>query len=124
MKAKALEPFSIAQETTNIPFANRIKDMALGMPTNTVSDFILTKDGGLFFHLKQRTPPNHDDFEKNKAQLAMQLLDRNRQALFEDWANTILRDEHVEYKRKARPKQQESPAEDTEPVDQPAPAKS
>lgn len=124
LKAKSLEPFFIAQETTNIPFANRIKDMALGMPTNTVSDFILTKDGGLFFHLKQRTPPNHDDFEKNKAQLAMQLLDRNRQALFEDWANTILRDEHVEYKRKARPKQQESPAEDTEPVDQPAPAKS
>ncbi len=119
------EPFSIAQETTNIPFASRIKDMALGMPTNAVSDFILTADGGLFFHVKQRTPPNNEDFEKNKAQLAMQLLDRNRQALFEDWANTVLRDERIQYTRKAHPKQQETPAEeDAEPADQPAPAKS
>ena len=63
-------------------------------------------------------------FEKDKAQMAMQLLDRNRQALFEDWVNTVMRDERIEYKRKAHPKQQESPAEDAEPVDQSAPAKS
>jgi hypothetical protein len=124
LKAKTLEPFSIAQETTNVPFANRIKDMALGMPTNTVSDFILTPDGGLFFHLKKRTPPDPEDFEKTKAQMAMQLLDRNRQALFEDWANAVIRDERVEYKRKAHPKQQEPPVEEAEPVDQSAPAKS
>jgi len=124
LKAKTLEPFSIAQETTNVPFANRIKDVALGMPTNTVSDFILTPDGGLFFYLKQRTPPNSEDFEKARAQMAVQLLDRNRQALFEDWANAVIRDERVEYKRKAHPKQQESPVEEAEPVDQSAPAKS
>jgi peptidyl-prolyl cis-trans isomerase D len=124
VKAKSLEPFSIAQETTNFPAANRIKDMALGMPTNTVSDFIMTKDGGLFFYLKQRTPPNPEEFEKDKAQMAMQLLERNRQALFEDWANAVIRDERVEYKRKAHPKQMESPTEEAEPVDQAAPAKS
>ena len=124
VKAKTLEPFTIARDTTNIPFASRIKDIALGMPTNAVSDFVLTANGGLFFHLKQRTPPDPEDFEKNKAQLAMQLLERNRQALFEDWANTVMRDEHVEYKRKAHPKQQESPAEEAEPGDQSAPAKS
>jgi peptidyl-prolyl cis-trans isomerase D len=124
LKIKALEPFSIAQETTNIPFANRVKDMALGMPTNTVSDFIPTGNGGLFFYLKQRTPANPEAFEKDKAQMAMQLLDRNRQALFEDWVNTVMRDERIEYKRKAHPKQQESPAEDAEPADQSAPAKS
>ena len=123
VKAKTLEPFTIAQETTNIPFANRIKDMALGMPTNTVSDFILTANGGLFFHLIQRTPPNSEDFEKNRAQLTMQLLERNRQALFEDWANAVMRDEHVEYKRKARPKQQETP-DQGEDGETPAPAKS
>jgi peptidyl-prolyl cis-trans isomerase D len=124
LKAKTPEPFSIAQETTNIPFANRIKDLALGMPTNAVSDFILTANGGLFFHLKQRTSPNSEDFEKNKVQLAMQLLERNRQALFEDWANAVMRDEHVEYKRKAHPRQQQSPAEEAEPVEPSAPAKS
>jgi peptidyl-prolyl cis-trans isomerase D len=125
LKAKTPEPFSIAQETTNIPFASRIKDMALGMPTNAVSEFILTADGGLFFHLKQRTLPSPEDFEKNKAQMALQLLDRNRQALFEDWANTVLRDERIQYTRKAHPKQQEAPAEDdTKPADQSAPAKS
>jgi parvulin-like peptidyl-prolyl isomerase len=125
LKAKTLEPFSIAQETTNIPFASRIKDMALGMPTNAVSDFIATADGGFFFHLKQRIPPNSEDFEKNKTQMAMQLLDRNRQALFEDWANTVLRDERIQYTRKAHPRQQEAPTEeDAEPADQPAPAKS
>jgi peptidyl-prolyl cis-trans isomerase D len=125
LKAKTPEPFSIAQETTNIPFASRIKDMALGMPTNAVSDFIPTADGGLFFHLKQRTPPSPEDFEKNKAQMAIQLLDRNRQALFEDWANTVLRDERIQYTRKSHPKQQEAPAEDdAQPADQPAPAKS
>ena len=124
LKTKTTEPFSIAQDTTNIPFANRIKDMALGMPTNAVSDFILTANGGLFFHLKQRTPPNPEDFSKNQAQLAMQLLERNRQALFEDWANTVMRDEHLEYKRKARPKQQESPTEEAEPAEPSAPAKS
>jgi peptidyl-prolyl cis-trans isomerase D len=125
LKVKTTEPFSIAQETTNIPFASRIKDMALGMPTNAVSDFIATMDGGLFFHLKQRTPPGPKDFEKNKAQLAMQLLDRNRQALFEDWANTVLRDERIQYTRKAHPRQQDAPTEeDAEPADQPAPAKS
>ncbi len=124
LKPKTLEPFSIAQETTNIPFASRVKDMALGMPTNSVSDFILTKDGGLFFHLKHRTPPSPEAFEKDKAQMAMQLLDRNRQALFDDWANSILRDSQIHYNRKAHPKQPEAPAEDTEPVNQPAPAKS
>ena len=54
LKPKTAPPFSIAQDTTNLPFASRIKDMALGMPTNAVSDFILTADGGMFFHVKQR----------------------------------------------------------------------
>jgi peptidyl-prolyl cis-trans isomerase D len=123
LKTKTPAPFTIAQDTTNLPFANRLKDMALSMPTNTVSDFILTANGGLFFHLVQRTPPSPEDFEKSKAQLAMQLLDRNRQALFEDWANAVMRDEHVEYKRKAHPKQQETP-DQGEDGETPAPAKS
>jgi peptidyl-prolyl cis-trans isomerase D len=124
LKVKTTEPFSLAQDTPDLPLGNRIKDMALGMATNTVSDLLLTANGGLFFHLKQRLPAKPEDFEKDKSQIAMQLLDRNRQALFEDWANAVMRDEQLDYKRKAHPKQQESPAEDAEPVDQSAPAKS
>ncbi len=124
LKPKTAAPFSIAEDTTNLPFATRIKDIALGMPTNTVSEFILTTDGGMFFHLKQRVPPKPEEFEKDKAKLEMQLLDRNRQALFEDWANAVMRDENISYKRKAHPQQKEAPAEDTEPADQSSPAKS
>ena len=124
LKPKTAPPFSIAVDTTNLPFASRVKDIALGMPTNTVSDFILTADGGMFFHLKQRVPPKPEEFEKDKAQMEMQLLERDRQALFEDWANAVMRDENVSYKRKAHPQQKESPAEDTAPVDESTPAKS
>jgi peptidyl-prolyl cis-trans isomerase D len=124
LKVKTADPFSLSQDTPNLPLGNRIKDMALSMPTNAVSDLILTANGGLIFHVKQRIPAKPEDFEKDKSQVAAQILDRNRQALFEDWANTVMRDERLDYKRKARPKQQESPAEDTEPVDQSAPAKS
>jgi peptidyl-prolyl cis-trans isomerase D len=124
LKVKTADPFSLSQDTPDLPLGNRIKDMALAMPTNGVSDLLLTANGGVFFHVKQRTPAKPEDFEKNKSQVTMQLLDRNRQALFEDWANTVMRDERLDYKRKAHPKQQESSTEDAEPVDQSVPAKS
>ena len=36
------------------------------MPTNSVSEFIPTATGGLFFHLKDRQPPSPELFEKDK----------------------------------------------------------
>ena len=116
LKAKTFGPFALAEETTNFPDASRIKEVALGMPTNAVSDFMVTPTGGLFFHVKERTPPSPEDFEKNKNQLAAQLLEANREALFQDWANSVLRAEQVDYKRNARPPQPEPPVEEPEPA--------
>lgn len=124
LKAKAFGPFALAEETTNFPYASRMKEVALGLPTNAVSDFLQTPTGGLFFHVKQRIPPSPEDFEKNKHQLEAQLLEENREALFQDWANSVMRAEQVDYKRKARPPQPEPAVEGTEsaPASQPAPA--
>jgi peptidyl-prolyl cis-trans isomerase D len=120
LKPKIYGPFTLAEETTNFPYASQIKPVALGMATNAVSDFIPTSNGGLFFHLKQRTPPKPEDFEKEKNQFEAQLLEQNAEGLFQDWANSVLRDEHVDYKLKARPAQPQPPAEEPEPA--PAPA--
>ena len=94
--------------------------MVLGMVTNSVSDFVPTPAGGLFLHLKERTAPNPEKFEKDKRLLEAQLLEQDREAIFQDWENSLMRGEQVEYKRKARPVPQEQPAEEPEPA--PAPA--
>jgi hypothetical protein len=120
LKARTFGPFTYAEETTNFPYAGRVKEVALGMATNSVSDFVPTPTGGLFFHLKERMPPKPEEFEKEKKLLEAQLLEQEREALFLDWENSVLRAEQVDYKRKARPAQQEPPAEEPEPA--PAPA--
>jgi peptidyl-prolyl cis-trans isomerase D len=113
LKTRTFGPFTLSEESTNFPSANQVKEIALGMATNAVSDFIPTATGGLFFHLKQRTPPSPGEFEKDKAQFEAQLSEENSQALFQDWANSMARDEHIDYKLKARPPQ---PADDSEPA--------
>ena len=121
LKVKTSEPFTHDEETPNLPLESRVKDTVLGMATNAVSDFVVTTNGGLFFHLKQRLPPKPEDSEKEKKQLEAQLLERNREALFQDWANSVIRAEQVDYKRKARPVEPTPPAEDAEPAGQPVP---
>jgi peptidyl-prolyl cis-trans isomerase D len=123
LKPRNFGPFMLMDENTNFPSASRVKEIAVGMATNAVSDFIPTATGGLFFQLTQRTPPKPEDFEKDKRQLEAQLLEENRDALFQDWANSVVREEHVDYKIKTPPPQpQEQPAEEPEPAPQPAPA--
>jgi parvulin-like peptidyl-prolyl isomerase len=121
LKFRTSEPFTHEDETTNLLFESHVKEMVLGMATNSVSDFIVTAKGGLFFHLKQRLPPKPEDSEKVKEQLEAQLLERNREALFQDWANSVIRAEQIDYKPKA-PLPQERPAEETEPAGQTPPA--
>ena len=121
LKMKTSEPFTHDEEASNLPFDSRVKEMVLGMVTNSVSDFIVTAKGGLFFHLEQRMPPKPENAEKEKNQLEALLLDRSREALFEDWANSVIRAEQVEYKPKAHPLQQAQPAEETQPAEQPVP---
>jgi hypothetical protein len=120
IKARRFGPFTYAEETTNFPYASRVKEVVLGMATNSVSDFVPTTTGGLFFHLKERTPPKPEEFEKAKGQLEARLLEQDREALFLDWENSLMRGEQVEYKRKAHPVPQDQPAEEPEPA--PAPA--
>ncbi len=118
LKHTSPEPFSMS-DTNNLPAATTIKQTVLGMATNSVSDFIPTATGGVFFHLKQRLPPDPAQFEKDKPQLAAQALERNRQALFQDWVNNILNEEQVNFGPRRSPP---SPAEPTGEEPEPAPA--
>jgi peptidyl-prolyl cis-trans isomerase D len=124
LKAKSSKPFTAMDEAPDLPAAKTVQEATLGMATNSVSEFIPTAKGGLFFHLKERRPPSPEAFEKDKPQLEARMLERDRQAIFNDWVNALMRQERVEYKRKARPQQPEAPVEDAEPVEQPAPPQS
>ncbi len=126
LKVKITKPFAHDEETDSLPFEKqvneRVKEMVIGMATNSVSDFVVTTRGGLFFHLKQRLSPKSEDSEKEKKQLEAALLARSREALFQDWANSVILAERVDYKSKAPPAEQTPPAEETEPAGQPVPS--
>ncbi|HVO32495.1 MAG TPA: peptidylprolyl isomerase, partial [Elusimicrobiota bacterium] len=119
---KTSEPFTFISGGTNLPFASTIKEVTLGLATNAVSDFLPTPTGGIFFHLKDREAPKPLESEQIKRELEAQLLQQNREAVYEDWANGVMRSEDVDYKRKAPLTQTQSPAEDTEPAEQASPA--
>jgi hypothetical protein len=91
------------------------------MATNAVSDFLATPTGGIFFHLKQREAPKPIESDTVRKQLEAQLLQQDREALFEDWANSVMRAEQVDYKRRVPVPQRGSSPGETAPADQPAP---
>jgi peptidyl-prolyl cis-trans isomerase D len=122
LTVKTPEPFTLVGGATNLPYASNIREVVLGMATNAVSDFLTTPNGGIFFHLKQREAPKPLESETVRKQLEAQLLQQNREALFEDWANSVMRAEQVDYKRRAPVPQRGSPTGETAPAEQPAPA--
>jgi peptidyl-prolyl cis-trans isomerase D len=122
LTVKTSEPFTLVGGATNLPYASSIKEVALGMATNAVSDFLTTPTGGIFFHLKQREEPKPLESEPVRNQLEAQLLQQDRQALFEDWANSVMRTEQVDYKRRAPVPQHGSPTDETAPAEEPVPA--
>ena len=124
LPVKTSPPFTAVGEATNFPVARTVQEVALGLATNAVSEFIPSATGGLFFHVKGRTPPKPDEFEQDRKMLAMQLLERDREALFTDWVNSLLAQERVDYKRKAPPPSRQPQPEVAEPGEEPAPAKS
>lgn len=95
LKVQTIGPFTIAGTELEIAGAAQVQQSALGMRTNTVSPFIQTADGGLFFLLKDRQPFDREEFEKVKDQFARQLLTQQRQALFESWLGMTLQQEQV-----------------------------
>jgi hypothetical protein len=122
LAVKTSEPFTLVGGATNLPYASNIREVVLGMATNAVSDFLTTPNGGIFFHLKQREAPKPLESEPVRKQLEAQLLQQNREALFEDWANSVMRAEQVDYKRRAPVPQRGSPTDQPAPAEQPAPA--
>lgn len=119
--AEAHGPFTLADEKLDLPAAPRIQQAALGMTTNSISELIPTASGAVFFNLKDRQPFDRAEFEKDKAAFTQQLLQRNRQAMFESWLGKLWQDEQVTLgKLRSRPAAPEAePEESTEP--QPAP---
>ncbi|HUJ10838.1 MAG TPA: peptidyl-prolyl cis-trans isomerase [Verrucomicrobiae bacterium] len=124
LKVKTSPPFTAIEESPDVPAARTIQEVVLGMPTNSLSDFIPTAEGGLFFHLQDRHPPSPEELAKDKPQFEARLLERDRQALFNDWVNMLIRQERVEYKRKAPPARQQAPTEEGQPAEQSAPSPS
>ena len=103
LKVQTPEPFTLAANTPTLPAASNLKEAALGMATNSISAFIPTSKGGLFFHLVSRQEPDPEQFAKDKEQFAEQLREQNRQALFQDWLGALMRQERVEFDQPALP---------------------
>lgn len=109
-------PFTFSDRKLDVSGAVRIGQATMGMPTNTVSEFIPTEKGGVFFHLKDRQPYDRADFEANKGVLTQELLLRNRQAMFQGWLESLWRDNQVDLgARRARPATAHEPDEEPQP---------
>jgi peptidyl-prolyl cis-trans isomerase D len=114
LKVETLPPMSLTDEKPTLPSAARIQQEALGMPVGAVSDFVPTATGGLVFCIKDRLPPDPATAEKDKARLAQQILQQNRQALFETWINALAREMNVKMGRsRSQPVPAEMPESDT-----------
>lgn len=116
LKVTTPAPFSATDETPTVPAAGQIKQLAIGMATNSVSDFIPTETGGVFFHLTGRAAPDPTLFEKDKEMLATRTLAQHRQAIFDGWINELIKQQQVTFGRqRAVPVPIEEPVEETEP---------
>jgi len=116
-------PFALSDEKSTLPERSQIQPAALGMTTNTVSECLPTEDGGLFFYLKERKPPDPAEFEKAKADFTQQVLQRQRQAVFSSWISALIRSEQVNFGHLRSRERQVRPAETPEAApEQPAPS--
>ena len=96
LTAKTAGPFTLSAEKVDVPGDIAVREATLGLPVGGVSDFIRTADGGLFFHLKDRQAPDAAQFEKDKAAMTQQVLQRNRETMWEAWLSEIWRTEQVD----------------------------
>jgi peptidyl-prolyl cis-trans isomerase D len=121
LDVQTTKPFSVGAEPPDIPSASRVAQMSVGMATNAVSAFTPSADGGLFFHVAERTPADPKDLEKQQPEFAQQLLQRKREALFRDWLNALWAQSQVDLHLPPRPAPVPAEAEEPAPV---PPAKS
>lgn len=112
-------PITLADQKPNLPSAERIQQAALSMETNTVSEFIPTANGGLFFSLKTRKAPDSFEEESDKPKFAQEILQRDRQAVFNAWVTALVHNEGVDFGSMPSREQQapaETPDSDTAPA--------
>ncbi len=110
LKIQSRGPITLSDEKSDLPSAGRIQQAALSMETNTVSEFIPTANGGLFFCLKTRKPADTFVAESDKPKFAQQILQRDRQAVFNSWISALLHSEGVDFGRMPS-REQQQPAE-------------
>jgi peptidyl-prolyl cis-trans isomerase D len=120
LKLKTSEPFTFSDKSPALPLTMPpIQELALGMAANAISELLPTLDGGLFFHVKDRQPPDTAAFESNKVAFAASLLLQNREALFIEWVQSVMQQEQVKLGgRRSQPQrvQETEPETETEPV--------
>ncbi len=109
LKIETPAPFTVSDEKLGLPAAASIQQASLGMKVGAVSDLLRTLTGGVVFSLRDRHAADIAEFEKNKEQLTRQVLQRNRQALFNDWIQVLIHDEQVDFKIKPRQVETEEP---------------
>jgi len=112
LNPKTTEPFTLSDESPALPLTMpSIQETALSMPTNAVSEFMPTMDGGLFFHVKDRRPPDATVSESNSVTFVGALLRQDRTALIMEWLESLLQQEQVIIGRQGS---QSKPAQETE----------
>jgi peptidyl-prolyl cis-trans isomerase D len=89
-------PFTLSMEKVEIPGDMAVREATLGVAVGGVSPFIRTAQGGVFFHLTAREPPDPAQFEQDQARMTSVVLQRNRETLWNAWLKTILREEQAD----------------------------
>lgn len=110
LKIETPPAFTVADDKITLPSAGRIQQASLEMPVGAVSELISTPAGGLVFHLRERQAADMAEFEKDRPRITQQVLQRDRQALFNDWIQALVRNEQVDFKMPRRePEPEETP---------------
>ena len=73
-----------------------VKETALGLPVGGVSPFLQTADGGLFFHVTERQPPDEQEFEENRDRFTRILAQRGQESFWNNWLHTLWRQHQVD----------------------------
>jgi len=111
-------PITLTDEKAQLP-SPEIPQVALSMDTNTVSDFIPTANGGLFFSVKTRKPADTYLAESDRPKFTQELVQRDRQAVFNSWVSALFHSEGVDMG--SMPSREQQPATEA-PVNDSTPA--
>lgn len=94
VKASGLKPaisdfFSWDRSLPQIPDQERFKATALTMERGAISPIIQGTKASYLLRVIDRKDPNVADFEREKAQFSLRLLQRKREQVFADWLRQV-----------------------------------